>query len=56
MVGGWLAEEEETGEGEETGFLSPSRHVPTQPGALVCPKGVVEGCKRKTLKVPTSVT
>ncbi len=28
MVGGWLVEEEETGEGEEAGFLSPSRHVP----------------------------
>ncbi len=28
MVDGWLAEEEETGEGAEAGFLSPSRHVP----------------------------
>ncbi len=27
-----------------------------QPGALVCPKGVVAGCGRETLKVPTSVT
>ncbi len=27
-----------------------------QPGGLVCPKGVVEGCGRETLKIPTSVT
>ncbi len=28
----------------------------SQSGGLVSPKGVVEGCGRKTLKIPTSVT
>ena len=28
----------------------------TQSGGLVSPKGVVEGCGRDTLKIPTSVT
>ena len=30
--------------------------VPSQSGGLVCPKGVVEGCGKETLKIPTSVT
>ncbi len=30
--------------------------LPSQSGGLVSPKGVVEGCERETLKIPTSVT
>ncbi len=33
-----------------------STFVTSQSGGLVSPKGVVEGCGRETLKIPTSVT
>ncbi len=50
ILGSWMA---------EVAIIIPGaieRGGETQPGDLVCPKGVVEGCARETLKIPTSVT